>query len=189
MKKGWIYCLSNKCIPGLLKIGQTKNCPQLRAEKLQTTGVPLPFKLEIAKEVNNFEKKEKLIHSIFENFSRRINNKREFFEIDLKTVKTLFELIDGEYWTEENDSDIFYEIMKDGQKLRHVIDRNTFLEGNYLSEKKKILFEKEEYTPEEFYQVHCDRTKILNLKYSLSNYKLLIEQNWVPLIEILQFRL
>ena len=40
MTNGWIYCMSNRSMPGLLKVGQTKNCPTLRAEKLQTTGVP-----------------------------------------------------------------------------------------------------------------------------------------------------
>ena len=58
--KGWIYCLSNISMPGLVKIGVTQLSPQKRAIKLHTTGVPTPFKIEIAKKVENYIEKEKV---------------------------------------------------------------------------------------------------------------------------------
>ena len=103
---GWLYCLSNPSMPGLLKIGQTKNEPKLRAEQLHTTGVPLPFKIEFAKRVNEYTKKEKILLSLLEQYSERVNPKREFFKITKEEVLAFFELIDGEYY-DNKDKDIY----------------------------------------------------------------------------------
>ena len=59
MSKGWIYCMSNKAFPSLLKIGQTKNLPTARAEQLYSTGVPYPFKIEFAKKIEIMKKEKK----------------------------------------------------------------------------------------------------------------------------------
>lgn len=103
MSRGWIYCLSNKSIPGMLKIGQTKNSPQTRADQLFTSGVPTPFKIEFAKNVENYDKKEKTIHSLLEKFTVRVNQKREFFEISVEDAKMIFDLMDGEDYVEPVD--------------------------------------------------------------------------------------
>jgi len=101
MSRGWVYCLSNKSMPGLLKIGQTKNSPATRSDQLFTSGVPTPFKIEFAKSVENYDKKEKIIHSLLEKFSVRVNPKREFFEINVDDAKLIFDLMDGEEYKEE----------------------------------------------------------------------------------------
>ena len=90
---GWLYCLSNSSMPGLLKIGQTKNEPKARAEQLQTTGVPLPFKIEFAKYVKDYVKKEKILISLLEQYSNRINPKREFFRVDPERVVSALRMI------------------------------------------------------------------------------------------------
>jgi len=103
MSRGWIYCLSNPAFPKLLKIGQTKNFPNIRAEQLYSTGVPYPFKIEFAKKINNYEKREKIIHSILERFVPRVNPKREFFQVDVKDIKPIFDLLDGEDYFEPSE--------------------------------------------------------------------------------------
>jgi T5orf172 domain len=41
---GWVYVLTNPCLPGLVKIGQTGNTAEKRARQLMREyGVPLPF--------------------------------------------------------------------------------------------------------------------------------------------------
>ena len=46
---GWIYILSNKTMPGLFKIGHTKNNPEERAKEIsRAAGVPVPFEVEWA---------------------------------------------------------------------------------------------------------------------------------------------
>ena len=49
---GWVYCLSNPAMPGLVKIGYTNRSTSIRAEELSfgskdgsATGVPLPFEI------------------------------------------------------------------------------------------------------------------------------------------------
>jgi hypothetical protein len=63
--------------------------------QLNTTGLLYPFKLEFAKQVKNYQDKEKKLHLIFDKY--RVNKSREFFKMELKEIKQLFDLIDG-YW-------------------------------------------------------------------------------------------
>ncbi len=44
--KGWVYVISNKSMPGLLKIGYSSKDPELRAAELKHTGVPHPYIVE-----------------------------------------------------------------------------------------------------------------------------------------------
>ena len=174
--KGWLYCLSNPAMPGLFKIGQTKNEPQLRANQLQTTGVPLPFKIEFAKLVNDFTKKEKILISLLEQYTNRINPKREFFKISKDEIFAFFELIDGEYYNnqdididdQDEDSDNDYEEennsvneqnqddkkklrnMKDyfidGLKIRHKIGITNIWIGRYDKITNTIKYNDESYS-------------------------------------------
>ena len=79
---GIVYVLSNRAMPGLVKIGMTTR-PELdaRLKELYTTGVPVPFDVEYACEVKacNCAKLEKALHTAFE--PNRLNVNREFFQI------------------------------------------------------------------------------------------------------------
>ena len=102
MTDGYLYCLSNESMPGLLKVGMTSRTPEDRAKELFTTGVPLPFKIEFAKKIKNTNKKEGIIHNILSQYKDRINPRREFFRVPPEEVKALFDLIDGEEWIEKS---------------------------------------------------------------------------------------
>ena len=67
-------------MPGLVKIGITGSDPGSRADQLYTTGVPVPFSVEFAGEVPNPRPVEQALHNAFRD--RRVNPKREFFEIE-----------------------------------------------------------------------------------------------------------
>jgi hypothetical protein len=43
--RGWVYVLTNRAMPGLVKIGYSTKDPALRARELEGTGQPLPFML------------------------------------------------------------------------------------------------------------------------------------------------
>jgi len=44
--KGWVYVITNKAMPGLVKVGYTTKDPELRAEELNHTGSPHPYLVE-----------------------------------------------------------------------------------------------------------------------------------------------
>jgi len=95
-ESGYIYCLSNESYSDKYKIGCTKHDPFIRIKQLNTTGVPTPFKLEFAKRVMNYSDKEKEIHNKLD--IHRVNKNREFFKINLSSIRELFELVDGEWY-------------------------------------------------------------------------------------------
>ena len=96
---GWLYCFSNPVMPGLFKIGFTERTPEKRRNELQTSGVPVPFKIEFARFVNNPMYLEKNIHKLFD--KSRIAPNREFFEAPLDEVRCAFELMVGVWWVEK----------------------------------------------------------------------------------------
>lgn len=76
MSKGIIYILTNDAIPAYIKIEITTDLEQ-RLKSLDTTPVPLPFRCHYAIEVDDYDKREKLIHDAFADHRFRPN--REFF--------------------------------------------------------------------------------------------------------------
>jgi hypothetical protein len=105
MDEGWIYCMSNECMPGLVKVGQTANDPAERAAQLYTTGVPCEFRVEFAKRVKNYIAREKLLHSLLEKHFGRPNSSREFFKCNSDEVYSFFELMDGVYLEDADKPD------------------------------------------------------------------------------------
>lgn len=44
--RGWVYIISNPAMPGLIKIGHSLKDPNLRAQELNNTGSPHPYRVE-----------------------------------------------------------------------------------------------------------------------------------------------
>ncbi len=106
IKEGWVYCISNECMPGLLKIGMTDRTPQQRlaeANRADTWRPPIDFKIEFAKKVNNALQKEKTLHKLLEQYNERVNRSREFFRITVEKARLYFDLMDGIYWDPPKD--------------------------------------------------------------------------------------
>ena len=82
----WVYILSNPTTPNLLKIGYTKLDPDIRAKQISNaTGVALPYKVEWAFKCFNGEQLEGEVHNYLREY--RVNNNREFFEVELSEAK------------------------------------------------------------------------------------------------------
>jgi hypothetical protein len=172
---GWIYCLSNPCMPGILKVGMTERTPEERIKELYTTGVALPFKVEFAKKVKDPKRKEATLHTLLEQYTDRINPRREFFRVSPEEVMKFFDLMDGEMLTdkqeeednkddEENEEETSSELsphvkssnvkserdMKkcftNGQRIRHRIGINKTWIGVYDSSKNGIVYNGNFYT-------------------------------------------
>lgn len=76
---GWVYILSNRTMPGLLKVGYTENDPISRAKEISdSTGVPVPYEVEYQIYATHPYQLEQTAHKNLDNF--RVNKKREFFK-------------------------------------------------------------------------------------------------------------
>ena len=103
---GYIYAMSNHSMPGLLKVGMTTRNPEVRLLEANSpnTWIPTNFNLELAKKVNNPKQKEKTLHVLLEKFTERTNSSREFFRVSIEIVNLLFDLIDGEIYTNNTNN-------------------------------------------------------------------------------------
>ena len=89
-KSEWVYILTNKSMPGLVKIGMTKRDPYIRANELASqTGIPTKFEVDYAVRVWNSFTIEQNVHRRLDRF--RVNQNREFFEIDVKTARKVLD--------------------------------------------------------------------------------------------------
>lgn len=171
MSHGFIYCFSNLSMPGILKIGMTERTPEIRlndANSSDTWRPPTPYKIEFAKKVFNPKQKEATLHTLLSQYTKRINPKREFFNVSPEEVKTFFDLIDGDLWVkqseeeeeegeeeeEEEEEDKNAIISKlpivkrrdtskcftNGQRIRHTIGVNKTWIGIYDSSKNRIMY-------------------------------------------------
>lgn len=81
---GYIYALSNKSLPGLLKIGYTYRTPAERAKELSDTSVPHDFEVVKSWLVQNARGYEKALHKKLARY--RETSDREFFEVGISRV-------------------------------------------------------------------------------------------------------
>lgn len=108
MAKGILYVMST-CVEGLVKIGMTgENNFEQRMYNLEKNGYNHISVLtrEFAILVNDYERKEKLLHEIF---SKSRVGQSELFSVDLSLVKELMSSFDGKviFPPNEEKDDIF----------------------------------------------------------------------------------
>jgi chromatin remodeling complex protein RSC6 len=60
--RGWVYLITNKAMPGLVKVGYSTKDPQFRAQELGSTGVPHPFVVEADFICINPREVEQMVH-------------------------------------------------------------------------------------------------------------------------------
>lgn len=78
MSYGFIYCLTNRYMPGICKIGFTDRSPSQRCKELSaSTSVPEWFSVEFYAEVDGAAQVEKQMHAAFTGV--RVSSSREFF--------------------------------------------------------------------------------------------------------------
>ncbi|MHC2538603.1 GIY-YIG nuclease family protein [Bradyrhizobium diazoefficiens] len=86
-----VYILTNEAMPGLIKIGYTGIDLASRIKQLYSTpGVPLPFELFYACEVNDGLSVESKLHDAFGD--HRISKSREFFRLAPERAKAALSL-------------------------------------------------------------------------------------------------
>lgn len=103
MSLGYVYCITNPHMPGLVKIGYTDRNPLQRLEEANASTWNFPeFKLEFARRVPDANAKEMILHRYFN--ADRVSPKREFFRIEeLDRLRLLYELMGGTWWSADED--------------------------------------------------------------------------------------
>lgn len=99
--KGYIYCLSNPSMPGILKCGITIRSPLVRLKEANSSDTwrpPTMYQIEFAKKVNNPREKEQQLHNLLERSGLRVHPRREFFYLSIFDAYALYNLMDGTWW-------------------------------------------------------------------------------------------
>lgn len=79
-KQQYVYVMSNSSfLEGTLKVGWTRDHPNIRANDLYTSGVPTPFIVEYVIITQDGPTLENLIHNHIKTY--RVSSNREFFKI------------------------------------------------------------------------------------------------------------
>ncbi|MEE0948376.1 MAG: GIY-YIG nuclease family protein [Bacteroidales bacterium] len=120
MSKGYVYVMINSSMNGLVKIGKTEKAPEERAKELSTaTGIATPFTVVYKRMFNDCDKAEKNAHAILSERGYRVNNKREFFSIDIPEAIDLIinlpdsEVVENEEEIDEEDTENYGEMYYD----------------------------------------------------------------------------
>ena len=86
----YVYCMSNPSLgKDIYKIGKSRN-PKIRQKELSNTSLPTPFSIEFIIETDDASQLEKDIHNYINDF--RVNKNREFFKIEIETLKDIIEI-------------------------------------------------------------------------------------------------
>lgn len=124
---GFVYCMSNDSMPGLLKIGYTTKSPLGRAEELSSaSGVPEPFSVLFYIETKNPYQMEQFIHAELDR--KRPNDLREFFRVSDEEVFEIFNKID----------------LYDGLLMLSTFYQGILMERRFLEAKSAFCVKKEE---------------------------------------------
>ena len=94
----WVYVLTNPTMPGLCKIGFTKNKPSERVKQINSgTGVAMDFVVEWAFPCFNAHDVEKQVHKYLEDSGFRVNKNKEFFNVSVNEARAVVERIGEPY--------------------------------------------------------------------------------------------
>lgn len=100
----WVYVLTNPTMPGLCKIGFTKNKPSERVKQINSgTGVAMDFVVEWAFPCFNAHDVEKQVHKYLEDNGFRVNKSKEFFNVSVNEAKAVVERIGEPYKMNEDE--------------------------------------------------------------------------------------
>lgn len=82
MAIGFVYVLTNRSMPGCVKIGYTLDDVENRAKDISSaTGVPQAFEVEFRCLTLNPDAVERIVHDALN--SKRVSDTREFFKVDV----------------------------------------------------------------------------------------------------------
>jgi len=117
-----VYVLTNPAMPGLTKIGMTRQEDvETRLGQLYTSGVPVPFECAYACKVKDCKDVEGALHVAFGN--TRVNPKREFFKIEPERVIAVLKLLAIEDMTPQVEEELTEGLDNTDKESRENLER------------------------------------------------------------------
>jgi hypothetical protein len=135
-KKGIVYILKNSRMPDLIKIGYTKSDLKKRVGRLRSTGVPEPFTIHYACEVDDPINEERWLHDIFAD--RRYRSDREFFTVDAERAVAALRKVALKDVTPKKLEDL-------SEEQKDEVERNSNRKSNFDFKKYNISIGSELY--------------------------------------------
>lgn len=134
---GTIYILTNEAMPGYIKVGKTANLEQRVKDLSRASGIPLPFEVFYAAEVEDVDFVERQIHEAFGR--TRVAKNREFFSetpervVAALKLRELREVTPGNeaYVEEESDREALARVKR--YKKRYDFSRYDIPVGSVLT--------------------------------------------------------
>jgi hypothetical protein len=80
--RGWVYVITNKAMPGLVKVGYSTKDPVLRAGELGGTGIPYAYEVAFDALVEQPRDVEQLVHANL----THLREGKEWFRCDISTA-------------------------------------------------------------------------------------------------------
>lgn len=151
-KEQYVYVMSNPSFHSdMLKIGWTREHPNIRLNNLNTTGIPTPFIVEYVIITPEGSKLEKQIHNHIK--SHRVNSNREFFKISKA----------------ELSEKLINELMLD---LKSITDINAPIntKKKKVNEIKTLYEELKKETDEFFSKIKKDKSELVITKKNNKKY-------------------
>lgn len=96
--RGWVYVISNKAMPGLIKVGYTMKDPQLRARELNHTGSPHPYIVDYEVLVEDPRRIEQMTHVRL----RDLREGKEWFNCEAEVAIAAIKAVVGQDAIVEN---------------------------------------------------------------------------------------
>lgn len=145
-KEQYVYVMSNPSFPeDMLKIGWTREHPNIRANDLHTSGIPTPFIVEFVIITPEGSKLEKKIHKHIGKY--RVNSNREFFKISKEELTKILV------------NDLMLELRQISEINPPIATKKIY--GKKVNEIKLLLEELENETLEFFNQLKKDKTELV----------------------------
>lgn len=126
---GWVYIISNKAMPDILKIGYTERTPYIRAYELYNTGCPYPYKVDYAIYVDRPYEVEQKAHEL----QRENNVGKEWFscphDVAVTTIRDAIKLLDAKCESEKTPQEPTPSEIRDIIKENPTVKENPIVAG------------------------------------------------------------
>ena len=134
-------------MPNILKIGYTMKDPSIRAQELNSTGVPYPYEVDYEILVDNSYDVEQKVHTSLNNFKEN----KEWFRVDIgKAIDTIRSCCTGKIYYErcikQENEEKYYRYMeqKKENEERELLDKIAKQEKEEREKQELLRIKKEE---------------------------------------------